>query len=441
MAGAFLLPLKLALAYAALIPFISLWLLRTGVPRPRSVILHAFIAFGIVAFVSAFFGIAPARSLPKFINLGFFALSMLACAEVGRARGALPLLGALTCGQLLASLHTIVEGATFGHFPRIFLGEVTEAGQLGVQIPMALGLATYLAYESLTRDSRQQHRPALLRFPRVLAVGALNLATGTILGFAPALLLSTVSVSLLALTLIAGLLAITYRASGRTDKWAVLMIGIALPLLVAALLINLKRGPWLGTFLGLCVFLLIYGRKLLLPLILSLPVLLAIFDPIRERLLVSAQHFFIAGGRSIMWDIGWELASRYPMGIGYHNSRFLPHFSSYIPSSHTHFHNNFLNILVETGWLGLGCFLWWIVAILKTALSSRGWNKADILCCAIGCSIISWQIGGLVEYNFGDSEVVNIVYILIGAALALRAKEGAAKESAVTHSSPAVAMI
>ncbi|NDC38391.1 MAG: O-antigen ligase domain-containing protein [Proteobacteria bacterium] len=426
LAGAFLLPLKLALAYSALVPLIILWLLRGrwlpryGASQPFGPAPRAFLCFIAVAFVSSFFGIEPTRSLPKFINLAFFALSMFVFAELGRTRKVTPILGALISGQLLAATHTILEGATFGHLPKIFLGEVTESGQLGLQIPLALGLATWLASETLTNTSKLQGRPALLRFPRVLCVGALNLASATILGLAPTLQLPPVFLYLLGATLLSGIGAIVHRARNRPDRYAVALIGIVLPLLVAALLVNLKRGPWAGTFVGLVVFLCVYARALLAPLLLAMIAVLTSFEPVRERLLLSMQHFSIAGGRSMLWEIGAELASRFPMGIGYHNSRFLRLFSTYIPPSHTHFHNNFLNILVETGWLGLGCFLWWIVAVVRSAFSSRRWSQFDILSCAIGCSVISWQVAGLVEYNFGDSEVVNIIYILLGVLLALR---------------------
>lgn len=418
--GAFLLPLKLALAYAALIPLIALWLLRGQLPPISSPITQAFAAFVVVAFLSSMFGIEPTRSLPKFINLAFFATSALVFAELGRSRGVTPILGSLLCGQVLASIHTIIEGATFGHLPKIFLGEVTESGQLGVQIPIALGLATSLATATLTSAGRYSNRPALLRFPRVLGMGAINLVVATLLGFASTLQPSIFVESILTLLLLGGLAAISLRAWGRDDKHAVLLIGIVLPLLMAALLINLKRGPWLGACIGLGVFLCVYARALLVPLAASIVLVLAMFEPIHERLLLSAQHFFIAGGRSMMWDIGAELASRFPLGIGYHNSPFLRHFSSYIPPSHNHFHNNFLNILVETGWIGLGCFVWWLAALLRSAFGSRTWSSVDLLSCAIGCSVISWQIAGLVEYNFGDSEVVNIVYILIGLLISLR---------------------
>jgi len=414
LAAAFALPLKLTLAYAALIPRILLWLLRWGIPRAHPPVIQCFVAFVAVAFCSSLFGIEPTRSIPKFINLTFFSLSMLVFAELGRSRGVIPILAALVCGQLLASLHTVIDGAILGGIPKIFLGEVTESGQLGLQLPMAIGLTMWLAIDAVSRHTTGANRSALLRFPVVLTVAALNTLLAIAIGFSPLLAPPPGIEVALAMGLMLGMGAIVFRAWGRADKWAVLLIGIALPMLSAALLINLKRGPWLGTCVGLTVFLCIYGRAFLLPLLASIASALALVAPIRERILLSSQHFSIAGGRSIMWEIGAELASRFPLGIGYKNSRFLRHFSSYIPPSHTHFHNNALNILVETGWIGLGCFLTWILVTIVSSLSSRRWDRTDLLSCAIGCSIISWQVAGIVEYNFGDSEVTIMIWILLG---------------------------
>ena len=116
-----------------------------------------------------------------------------------------------------------------------------------------------------------------------------------------------------------------------------------------------------------------------------------------------------------MWDIGLELATRYPLGIGYENSRFLQRFSHDIPPELTHFHNNFLNILVETGWCSMALFLVWLGSLLYEAFSNRTHRAETLFATGIGCAVISWQIAGLVEYNVGDSEVLIIAFMLCAA--------------------------
>ena len=90
-------------------------------------------------------------------------------------------------------------------------------------------------------------------------------------------------------------------------------------------------------------------------------------------------------------------------------------FSSEIPINLRHFHSNPINIAVETGILGLALYLWWIITVLQVARNVRTLDAHyHSLGIAIGAAIISWQVAGLVEYNFGDSEVLYIGYILIG---------------------------
>jgi O-antigen ligase len=85
-------------------------------------------------------------------------------------------------------------------------------------------------------------------------------------------------------------------------------------------------------------------------------------------------------------------------------------FSLEIPEELKHFHNNAINIAAESGILTLAIFAWFIYATLKASFR----RPLSGLHVAIGCSFISWQTAGIVEYNFGDSEVMIIVWLLVG---------------------------
>lgn len=191
---------------------------------------------------------------------------------------------------------------------------------------------------------------------------------------------------------------------------------LCLTFIIIAFICNLKRGPWLGVLMSSLIFCLFYYRRLLIGLFV-ITISLFLLEPIRERILLSEAHFFIPGGRYAIWEIGKDLLLTYPLGIGFENSGFLRAFSSEIPYQLKHFHSNFLNIAVETGWLGIGLYITWLFSIARFCVISYGPNTKIVH--AIGFGLLAWQIAGFVEYNFGDSAVVTFAYILIGILLGI----------------------
>ena len=186
---------------------------------------------------------------------------------------------------------------------------------------------------------------------------------------------------------------------------------LAFLLLLTALVVNLKRGPWLAvicqfTFIGLLI-----SRKVLISTI-CLSFSLFFIEPIRNRLLSLFDHFLIAGGRFNMWNLGVEIFSRFPLGLGYDNSEFMRTMEPSLPITHRHMHNNLINIAVETGFLGLAAYCWFLFVIFKMTKRSYVQTKDIILLC-LGMSLAGWQVAGLVEYNFGDSEILFIALLLI----------------------------
>ena len=104
------------------------------------------------------------------------------------------------------------------------------------------------------------------------------------------------------------------------------------------------------------------------------------------------------------------MISQYPLGIWYHNSGIMRKFSLEIPPELKHFHNNLINIAAESGILTAAIFCWLIIAVIRASFK----RPHIALHVAIGCAFISWQAAGIVEYNFGDSEVMIIVWMLLG---------------------------
>ena len=95
-----------------------------------------------------------------------------------------------------------------------------------------------------------------------------------------------------------------------------------------------------------------------------------------------------------------------------------------------HLHNNLLQIRLELGWFGLIAWTLWMGAVgwqLYRAARARGAGTCGDGTLALGLlgAFTGLMINGLVEYNFGDSEVFLLMLFLIGlSAAACRARGG-----------------
>jgi hypothetical protein len=443
---AFLLPLSLSATYFALIPLIVLWLGAyarvlgaelAGIGKVGAPFLFFIAAYAF----SAPFGVDPMRSLRAIPATLFFALTIVVVRQLVRDSGSKRILIALLLGQALAATHSVLAASFPETVTPLFLGAVTESGQLGLVTIILAGLA-------FSGDRNASREGSALLTWQTFAASAL---CATLL-IAPSIFPAHLKGSLIFWSsLFAGLgfalwhaflliketfFHAEHAASGHAlisrQCGRLLLLGI-LPLLLAALVINLKRGPWMGVFIGGSIFLLGFKPKLLLPLLGAVLAAYFTLAPVRQRIAEIPEHFYITGGRSVMWDIGVELATRYPLGVGLRNSRFLQSFSPDIPASLNHFHNNFINILVEGGWLALACFVWWLINIARTALQRFGPASEPVLAASIGAACLSWQIAGLVEYNWGDSEVRILVYLLLGVLSAITFQRSSQSGTSLTR--------
>lgn len=134
-----------------------------------------------------------------------------------------------------------------------------------------------------------------------------------------------------------------------------------------------------------------------------------------------------------MWNLGVELTQRFPLGLGIENAQYMQKLDPLIPSLHRHMHSNLLNVLVETGWLGLAAYIWlfWVIAKLGLQTFQKLKAQQDLelahFAIAITVALLGWQAAGIVEYNYGDGEVRMVMLFLLGillycARLAARAK-------------------
>jgi O-antigen ligase len=198
-------------------------------------------------------------------------------------------------------------------------------------------------------------------------------------------------------------------------------------LLGMGLLLHWKRGVWAAIVVA-AAWLGIRTRRWRMLLAIGALVVAALLLPAIRGRLVQLEDLrqAAAGGRRALWqDAAPALLPQYPMGMGWcavtHDD--LAAHTPYLQPGLNHLHNNLLQITLETGWLGLACWLVWMGSawILLYRLS-RGNREDEIHAPALGLwtAFTGLLLNGMVEYNFGDTEILMLFCLLIGLASGLR---------------------
>ena len=220
-----------------------------------------------------------------------------------------------------------------------------------------------------------------------------------------------------------GTLLLLLPRLGRSRREAPWLIPSAIAM-AGALASTYSRNAWLGLGAGVAVllifvrrawialFVLIFGGLLLLGPAQLTSRARSLFDP----------HDPTAVQRFYLWGSGVEIFRDHPIiGIGPGMvSRVLPRYAhpeSLYPRA-GHVHNTPLQIAVERGILGLGAWLWLWIAFAGRTLDlwrrlPRTAERERRLLTGSMAAVAGFLTAGLFEYNFGDSEVVMLVYLIM----------------------------
>jgi O-antigen ligase len=205
--------------------------------------------------------------------------------------------------------------------------------------------------------------------------------------------------------------------------WVVLGVGLAL---------TYVRGAWLGFMAGAAAAVAGLGRRGILAalaLVLLVPTLLMGLPGVRARVkTIGSAGDATTRDRLAMLDAGRRLALEHPLtGVGPGQVKHLyPDVATpeALRRSTSHLHNTPLQIMVERGVIGLAAWLWIFVAFLvrATALLRRlpagaGGDRALVL--GALAAVVTFLVGGLFEYNFGDTEVLLVALAMMALPFAL----------------------
>lgn len=431
------LPAKLSFAYICLLPALLLFWLnayRGAVTLKKEwLTLHGrLIFFLIYAGIAAGVGLNPAKSLQSLGALSALSTTCFLIAWYIGRYGFTSLLVTFLAGQAIASTNTLLTYGSHGLIPRFFLSDISQAGQLAIGLVLGFGW-----FFELHTSVKQRGSARFLCWPLSLFGIGLSLAFFSTPRQFPffAAIFSLVFIRNIQLIL----------AACENKRRLVALLHLFFPLIALGLVVNLKRGPWIGAWAGIMLILLIRRPHVLFGYLGLTAIAVALFKPISDRLGATIDHFFIPGGRSVIWSIGWTLIQQFPLGIGWKNSQILRSFSYNIPPELTHFHNNLINLIVETGVLGAALYVWWIGSVCSTTMratlpdigakdgSAAPFHKQYLTLKALRANnpawlavvapLLAWQLAGIFEYNIGDKEVILAIYIVIGLGYAMTSAE------------------
>ncbi len=212
-----------------------------------------------------------------------------------------------------------------------------------------------------------------------------------------------------------------YSNTRREKRWLQLS-GL---IILTAIIFSYTRGVWVGLIGGLIFMAILRSKKLLLSVVAGIMVcsMFLVFLPsskLTRRVMETFKPGRPVGDRIYFWQGSLRIIRDYPItGLGWEGFRIV--YPKYKPAEGyelvCHAHNNFIDMAVDSGLLGLGIFFWLLIIIYKVGFYifkelEDGYLKG-IAWGFLG-SFTAFLIAGLSQYNFGDSEVVMLFYFLLG---------------------------
>lgn len=192
------------------------------------------------------------------------------------------------------------------------------------------------------------------------------------------------------------------------------------------LLFTFTRSSWLGFLTGAIVIGAFRAKKIFLPLILIVVAIIMLASPeMKERMSSIFNPYHPSNiTRLHMWETGIKIFKDHPIvGVGDIGIEHVWDF--YAPPENEmvgHLHNNVIMWLVTLGSIGfiaiaaLFVKAWIVVSRIEEKLHDN-WFLGSI---ALSCLAVmaGFHVNGLFEWNFGDAEIIIVVWTIVGMALA-----------------------
>jgi putative inorganic carbon (hco3(-)) transporter len=209
--------------------------------------------------------------------------------------------------------------------------------------------------------------------------------------------------------------------------WGELKIKYRLALLSGAmflgvnLIFNQTRGAWLALLGGLVTMSWIKTKKLLIILVVMCLVLAFFLPRVYTNRFMSGFEIDNPSnlGRVGIWTGAFLMYRDHfinGVGIGRFTQELKTNYNQPNIDVYCHAHNNFLQFMAETGTIGLIAFVWLMATIIiwlyknYSLMADSNWR---LFLLASFCAVITFNIHGLTDYNFGMASTARLFWFLL----------------------------
>lgn len=228
------------------------------------------------------------------------------------------------------------------------------------------------------------------------------------------------------------------RSLASRYSFETIVAGVCSLLSLGALLANGTRGAWIAVLLVMLleiIFLLRRNKKAAMSCVIILVIAIggvSQSETLQDRAkTVTDSSFQSNSERILMWQSAWTMFLDHPItGVGAQNyaQQYQNQYISPLAKERdqVHAHNNYFQIMAEQGLIGFGAFFLLFGMILR-----RGWQgikSNNLWGYILFFSTMGLLLQGLTEFNFGNSAVIRLYWLLAGiAAAGLRLEKSKAR--------------
>lgn len=196
--------------------------------------------------------------------------------------------------------------------------------------------------------------------------------------------------------------------------------------IVINLLFTFTRSSWLGFLAGAVIIGAYRSKKLLLPLVLVVAGVIVLASPQMQERMSSIFNPYHEHNieRLRMWQTGVRIFADHPV-IGIGDIGIEQVWPMYAPPEwkpEGHLHNNLITLLVTVGLIGTAAViaifvkLWLVVSRIERRLHGD-WLYGSVALATLAM-MAGFHVNGLFEWNFGDAEIIMVLWAVCGMTLA-----------------------